>query len=104
MERFCFTFSIKPGTEQEYQRRHDEIWPEMVDALRAAGIRNYTLFRRGLGIIAYAECEPDARTAFAAIAATDVDARWSEWFADVIEQRFDEHGEAMTAEEVWHLD
>jgi L-rhamnose mutarotase len=104
VERFCFTFSIKPGTEQEYKRRHDEIWPEMVQALHESGIRNYTLFRRGLEVIAYAECEPDARTAFGKMAATDVDARWSEWFGDVIAQRFGPDGEPMTAEEVWHLD
>jgi L-rhamnose mutarotase len=104
VERFCFTFSIKPGAEQEYKRRHEQIWPEMVDALSAAGIHNYTLFRRGLEIIAYAECEPDARTAFGRIGATDVDARWSEWFEDVIERRVDERGEPLTAEEVWHLD
>lgn len=104
MERFCFTFAIKPGSEEEYKRRHDEIWPEMVEALRESGIHNYTLFRRGLDVIAYAECDPDARTAFGKMQSTEVDARWSKWFEDVIERRFDEHGEAMTAEEVWHLD
>ncbi|HEX5191774.1 MAG TPA: L-rhamnose mutarotase [Solirubrobacteraceae bacterium] len=104
MQRVCFQFTLRPGTEAEYQRRHDEIWPEMVDALKRAGISNYTLFRRGLTVIAYAECEPDAETAFANIGSTDVDARWSEWFEDVIERRFDDDGKPMTAEEVWHLD
>ncbi len=104
MERFCFTFRLKPGAEEEYKRRHDQIWPEMVQALNRSGVRNYTLFRRGLDVIAYAECHPDAKTAFANVSATDVDARWSKWFEDVIDQRFDDHGEPMTAEEVWHLD
>jgi L-rhamnose mutarotase len=104
VERFCFTFSINAGTEQEYQRRHDEIWPEMLIALHESGIHNYTLFRRGLQIIAYAECEPDAHTAFARMASTDVDRRWSARFQDVIAQRFDDEGKPMTAEEVWHLD
>lgn len=104
MERFCFTFTIKPGTEEEYKRRHDEIWPAMVEALRESGIHNYTLFRRGLDVIAYAECDPDARTAFGKMQATEVDTRWSKRFEDVIERRFDERGEPMTAEEVWHLD
>lgn len=104
MERVCFTFSIKPGTEQEYKRRHDEIWPEMVQALHDSGIGNYSLFRRGLEVIAYAECEPDARTAFGKMQATEVDARWSKWFEDVIAKRFDDQGEPMTVEEVWHLD
>jgi L-rhamnose mutarotase len=104
VERTCFTFTIKPGTEQEYRRRHDEIWPEMVDALRASGISNYTLFRRGLEVIAYAECEPDAQTAFAKMAATDVDQRWAAWFDEIIDQRYGEDGNAMSVPEVWHLD
>ncbi|MCL2419770.1 MAG: L-rhamnose mutarotase [Conexibacteraceae bacterium] len=95
---------LKPGTEDEYKRRHDQIWPEMLDALRDAGISNYTLFRRGLEVIAYAECEPTAEIAFAKMAATEVDKRWSEWFEEILERRFDDAGRAMTVEEVWHLD
>jgi L-rhamnose mutarotase len=102
MERICFTFAIKPGTENEYQRRHDEIWPELVEAIQEAGIRNYTLFRRGLQITAYAECHPDAATAFGKVAETVVTARWATWFEDVIEQLADEQGNLFRADEVWH--
>lgn len=104
MQRFFFTFRLKPGTEDEYKRRHDEVWPEMLEALRESGISNYTLFRRGLDIYAYAECEPDARTAFAKMGATEVDRRWSRWFEEILDFRFDEQGEPITAEEIWHLD
>jgi L-rhamnose mutarotase len=104
VERFCFTFEIRPGTDEEYKRRHDEIWPELVEAIRDAGIRNYSLFRRGSQVIAYCECHPDAETAFAKIGATDVNRRWSEWFEDVIVRLVDEEGNLLRAEEVWHLD
>lgn len=104
MERHCFTFELKPGQEAEYQRRHDEIWPELVADLRAAGIRNYTLFRRGLQVIAYCECHPDAETAFGRMADSEANARWSAWFEDVIERLSDEQGRLFAAEEVWHLD
>lgn len=104
MERYCFTFELKPGQEAEYQRRHDEIWPELVADLQAAGIRNYTLFRRGLQVIAYCECHPDAATAFGQMAHSDANARWSTWFEDVIERLSDEEGRLFTADEVWHLD
>lgn len=104
MERYCFTFELKPGQEAEYQRRHDEIWPEMVSALEASGISNYTLFRRGTTVIAYCECEPDAATAFGRMGETEVNARWSKWFEDVIESLTDEDGRLFEAEEVWHLE
>lgn len=104
MERVCFLFEIFPGTEAEYKKRHDEIWPELVQAIKAAGQANYSLFRRGTTIIGYVECEPDASTALAKIAATDVNARWQEWFEDVIVTLSDENGELNRFEEVWHLD
>lgn len=104
MERICFSFEIKPGTEDEYKRRHDEIWPELVEAIEQAGIRNYTLFRRGLQITAYAECHPDAATAFGKIAATDANARWATWFEEVIVKLTDEQGNLFRSDEVWHLD
>jgi L-rhamnose mutarotase len=104
MQRYCFTFNLRPGAEAEYKRRHDEIWPELVEAIRDAGIHNYTLFRRGLQVIAYCECEPDAATAFARVGATDVNRRWAESFEDVIERLVDDQGRLMDAVEVWHLD
>ena len=104
MERLCFTFEIKPGTEAEYKKRHDEIWPELVEAIKDAGYSNYSLFRRGTTIYAYAEVEPDVETANAKLGPSEVNRRWSEWFRDVIVSLTDENGQLYRAEEVWHLD
>jgi L-rhamnose mutarotase len=103
VERTLFTFEIRPGTETEYRRRHDAIWPELVAALRQSGISNYTIFRQGTTMIAYAECVPDAATAFAKVGTTDVNARWSHWFEDIIVQLTDANGNQFRAEEVWHM-
>lgn len=104
MQRICFLMDLIPGREDEYQRRHDEIWPELVAELQKAGVRNYTLFRRDTTVIAYAECHPDAATAFGLVGATEVNARWSEWFTDVLARLSDENGRLIEAAEVWHLD
>lgn len=104
MQRICFLMEIIPGREAEYQRRHDEIWPELVAELRNAGVGNYSLFRRGTTVIAYAECAPDAATAFGKVGATEVNARWAEWFTDVLAQHTAEDGGLVEAVEVWHLD
>ena len=68
MQRVCFTFEIYEGAEDEYKRRHDEIWPELVELIEESGLKNYTLFRRGTQVIAYVEAHPDLDTAFANIA------------------------------------
>lgn len=43
MQRHAFKMYLNDGAEAEYIRRHDEIWPELVDLLRAAGISNYSI-------------------------------------------------------------
>jgi L-rhamnose mutarotase len=104
MQRICFLMEIVPGQEAEYERRHAEIWPDLVAALQDAGVRNYSLFRRGTSVIAYAECHPDAATAFGTVGGTEVNQRWAQWFTDVLATHTDADGNLIEATEVWHLD
>jgi len=58
MERACFTLTLVPGTEEEYDRRHRHVWQELIAAIQAAGLRNFTGFRRGTDVVYYVECHP----------------------------------------------
>lgn len=40
----AFKMKLKPGVIEEYKRRHDEIWPELSEAISAAGIYDYSIF------------------------------------------------------------
>ncbi|MCM2292341.1 L-rhamnose mutarotase [Allorhizobium sp. BGMRC 0089] len=42
-ERYAFKMQLNPGMEEEYRRRHDAIWPELVALLHEAGISDYTI-------------------------------------------------------------
>lgn len=44
MEKHAFTMTLNQGMAEEYKRRHDEIWPELVDLLHEAGISDYSIF------------------------------------------------------------
>ena len=50
----AFRMQLKSGFETEYQRRHDELWPELRAALTDAGIVEYRIF-----------LDPDTRSLFA---------------------------------------
>lgn len=63
MARIAFVMELKPGNEAIYRQKHDDIWPEMVDTLHRFGIRNYSIFRRGLTLFAYLECDDPSRLA-----------------------------------------
>ncbi|KGJ02730.1 L-rhamnose mutarotase [Paracoccus halophilus] len=43
MQRYAFRMMLNPGMADEYRRRHDEIWPELVDLLRQAGVSDYSI-------------------------------------------------------------
>ena len=44
MKREAFKMYLKPGFEKEYQKRHSEIWPELVKLLKANGVSDYSIF------------------------------------------------------------
>ena len=53
MEKYAWRAILKPGMKNEYKRRHDEIWPEMIEVLKKAGIRNYTIWLTGDELFGY---------------------------------------------------
>ena len=55
MQRVAFTMRIKPGTEEEYRRRHQLVWPELLADLTRAGCENYSIYLRGTELFAYME-------------------------------------------------
>ena len=44
LERIAFTMKLKPGFEEEYKKRHDELWPDMAALLKESGIHQYSIF------------------------------------------------------------
>jgi L-rhamnose mutarotase len=77
MERLCFVMELNPGQESTYDRVHQEMFPEMHDALVDAGYTNYTIFRLRTTVVGYAECEPDVATVLDRMARHPVSARWA---------------------------
>ena len=61
MQRHAFKMRLNPGMEAEYTRRHDEIWSELVDLLREAGISNYSIHldRETMTLFGYLERRDD---------------------------------------------
>ncbi len=103
MDRACFYLRIFPGTEAEYDRRHAEIWPELVTEIGESGLRNFSGFRRGTDVWYFVEAE-DVKAAFAAHGPKPANQRWNRYFRDVIAQITDDSGELLWYDEVFHSD
>ena len=104
MERLCHVFRSRPGREEEYVRRHVEIWPEMVEAMKAAGFANYTLFRRGLDVIAVASATRTStrasRASRSSASASAGRCPWRAWSSTSPTRT----APLVRYEEDWHLD
>ena len=105
MQRIAFIINLKPGADPvEYKRRHDEIWPEMLAALREAGLHNYSIFRDGSTLFAYVEVE-DLECMRRALDADPVNARWQAYMRDMIDHDVDpETGFLRLLPEMFHMD
>jgi len=104
MERVAFTMRLLPGQEAEYRRRHAAVWPEMLDALKSAGARDYSIFIHGDDLFAYLEVD-DFAAFRASMAATEVNDRWQAQMAALIDPLTDPAtGFHQRLEEVFHLD
>jgi L-rhamnose mutarotase len=104
MERIGFVMKLLKGGEDEYRRRHAEIWPEMAAELKAAGAQNYSIFLRGDDLFGYLEV--DDFVAFRRhMDASAVNARWQADMARLIDPLTDPAtGFHERLEEVFHLD
>jgi L-rhamnose mutarotase len=101
-QRNAFVLHVRPDKIDDYVKAHKEVWPEMLAALRAAGIRNYSIFRDGNRMFGYFECD-DLTAAERYLAEQDVSARWQDAMAHLLEERVPDGG-APGLETVFRLD
>lgn len=93
-EQIAFTMRLKPGCADEYRRRHDAIWPELVALLRGAGISDYSIFLDPATGTLFAVLRRRDAAAVEALKAEPVMRRWWEMMADIMETHAD--GEPAT--------
>jgi L-rhamnose mutarotase len=102
MQRAAFVLRIKPGRVHEYVEAHRAVWPELLDAISASGIGNYTIFLHEASAFGYLESE-DLDASWSYPAAQDVNRRWQNAMADLLDARVGDEGPAML-DEIFRLD
>ena len=101
-QRSAFVLDVRPERVEEYVKAHQQVWPTMLEAIRNAGIRNYTIFRHGNQMFGYFEAD-DLDAAARYLATQDVSRRWQDAMAQLLEERVPDSG-AAPLEEVFRLD
>jgi L-rhamnose mutarotase len=82
---------LKPGAEERYEQYHAAVWPEILAGIRGAGVTKWVIFRDGLDLFHYVECE-DYDRAMAELAKSEVDKRWQAEMAPMMEMAHDLSG------------
>jgi L-rhamnose mutarotase len=101
-DRVGFVLHVKTGKIDDYIAAHSAVWPEMLTALKAAGISNYSIFRAGTQVFGYFETDDRAATE-AYLADQPVCAEWQDKMAEFLEQRVSDGGPAGLTE-IFRLD
>lgn len=104
MQRIAFLMKIKPGTEAEYRRRHQHVWPELLADLKRAGCQNYSIYLRGTELFAYMEVDNFERY-LEIMASSSASERWEAQMSDILIRESEAAtGFPAVLEEVFHLD
>lgn len=107
MKRIGFLLKVKQDKIAEYKKNHENVWPEMQEALSRTGWHNYSLFMREDGLLfGYFETPTDLQTALNGMSKEAINTKWQEMMAPFFESvsggRADEI--LVELEEVFHMD
>lgn len=84
MEKYAWRAKVKSDKIDEYKRRHDEIWPEMIAVLKEAGVKNYTIWLSGNELFGYYECEKGIQYAAKVQAESPTVKEWDDFMSDIL--------------------
>jgi len=104
MEKIAFVMQLNQGCEAEYEKRHDEIWPELVSELKKAGIEDYSIFLHPdtLQLFAVLKRKPDHT--MDDLPATQVMQKWWAYMGDIMQANPDNSPVVTPLNQVFHLD
>jgi L-rhamnose mutarotase len=102
-ERIAFRMNLNPGQATEYKKRHDEIWPELSQALRDAGVSDYSIW-----------LDPETNHLFATLIRaddhtmdrlpqTEINRRWWNFMADVMQYTDRNEPLVVPLQNVFHM-
>jgi L-rhamnose mutarotase len=90
-ERVGLHTRLKPGAEARYADAHAAVWPEVLELIRRVGVTRWLIFRDGLDLFHYVECE-DYERAIADMAGDPVNVRWQAAMAPLVDMAHDYSG------------
>ena len=95
---------LYPGMEAEYEKRHNELWPEMQDMIHEYGGRNYTIFLDRETLILYGYIEIEDVGKWDESEETTINSKWWDYMEDIMEKNADNSPGLVALQKVIHQD
>ena len=104
MIRNAFTMKLKKGFEAEYKKRHDEIWPELSEELKKAGISDYSIFLDEKTGVLFAIQKLSDGNGSKELPSKPIMRKWWDYMADIMDVNPDNSPVCIPLTEVYHMD
>ena len=99
-----FKMKLYEGQEEEYERRHNLLWPEMKDMIHEHGGKNYTIFLDKETLTLFGSIQIADEELWAKGADTAINRKWWDYMADIMETNPDNSPVSIDLKNVFHLD
>lgn len=99
-----FKMKLYEGKEAEYEKRHNQLWPEMKEMIKEYGGKNYTIFLDRETSTLFGYIEIDSEEKWNKSANTDICQKWWKYMSDIMETNPDNSPVSIDLQKVFHLE
>jgi len=104
MTQIAFKMKLKPGYEEEYKKRHDEIWPDLKAAITEAGVYDYAIYLDEETLTLFAVQKLRAGEKSAELPNNPIVRKWWDYMADIMETHPDKEPVCIGLREVFYME
>ena len=103
MPKVAFKMKLFAGKEDEYKKRHDEIWPELSQLLKVNGISDYSIFLDSETLDLLGVLQIDEPTMLDELPNHEIMQKWWAYMADIMETNEDNSPISTPLKEVFYM-
>jgi len=103
MQRIAFKMQLHKGAEEEYKKRHDELWPDLEQLLTASGISDYSIFLDAATNSLFGVLKVSNTLTLDALPSYPVMQKWWAYMKDIMETNADNSPVSIPLQEVFYL-
>jgi L-rhamnose mutarotase len=104
MERLAFKMYLNEGQKSEYKKRHDELWPELHQLLKNAGVSEYSIFLDEETSTLFAFQKVSGEGGSQDLGQTEIVQKWWAFMSDIMKCNPDNSPVTVPLEEVFYME